>query len=108
MEQPDLTLEDLRAAFRGPQYARRRLGVLWEYWMGAGIILIERADAEQARKLGGIIDSMTLRERRHPGLIRPSEIQRVSAGAGVTPRRVAELLDSFARAAALMKKLTGG
>jgi signal recognition particle GTPase len=76
--------------------------------MGAGIILIEWADAEQARKLGGIIDSMTLRERRDPSLIGPSEIRRISAGAAVPPRRVAELLDSFARAAALTKRLTGG
>ncbi|MCA1799315.1 MAG: signal recognition particle protein [Xanthomonadaceae bacterium] len=60
------------------------------------------------RRLGGIIDSMTPAERRHPELIKASRKRRIAAGSGTTVQEVNRLLKQFAESRKMMKKLKGG
>ncbi|HTP39589.1 MAG TPA: signal recognition particle protein [Steroidobacteraceae bacterium] len=55
-----------------------------------------------------IIDSMTHRERRNPGLIDGSRRRRIAAGAGVQVQDVNRLLKQFQEMQRAMKSLKGG
>jgi len=60
------------------------------------------------KRLGGIIDSMTMPERRQPSkLIDQSRRRRIAAGAGVEPHEVNELVKQFEGMADMMKKMQG-
>ena len=60
------------------------------------------------RRLGGIIDSMTPDERRHPDLIKASRKRRIAAGSGTTVPEVNRLLKQFAESRKMMKQLGKG
>ena len=60
---------------------------------------------QQIRKIGGIIDSMTLAERRNPRIIDQRRRQRIANGAGVPPNQVSELLKMFFPMADMMKQM---
>ena len=62
-------------------------------------------DAE-VRRILGIIDSMTLAERRDPGLIDLSRLRRIAAGSGVDPRDVSVTVQQFDLMAAEVTRLT--
>jgi len=66
-------------------------------------------DPEQdMRRLFGIIDSMTLDERRNPTkIIDQSRRRRIAAGAGVEPHEVNELVKQFDGMAGIMKQMAG-
>jgi signal recognition particle subunit SRP54 len=66
-------------------------------------------DAENdMRQLVGIIDSMTLDERRNPSkVIDQSRRRRIAAGAGVEPHQVNELVKQFDTMADMMKQFSG-
>ena len=66
-------------------------------------------DAEgDMRRLQGIIDAMTPAERRNPSkTIDQSRRRRISAGAGVEPHEVNELVKQFDAMADMMKKISG-
>ncbi len=67
------------------------------------------ADGDRSmRRLGGIIDSMTPTERRHPELIKASRKRRIAAGSGTTVPEVNRLLKQFADARTMMKRLGKG
>ncbi len=66
------------------------------------------ADSDKMmRRLGGIIDSMTPDERRHPDLIKASRKRRIAAGSGTTVPEVNRLLKQFAESRKMMKRLKG-
>ncbi len=66
------------------------------------------ADSDRMmRRLGGIIDSMTPDERRHPELIKASRKRRIAAGSGTTVPEVNRLLKQFAESRKMMKRLKG-
>jgi len=76
--------------------------------MGAMSDALGNVDAEkEMRQLSGIIDSMTSDERRNPSkVIDQSRRRRISAGAGVEPHRVNELVKQFDGIADVMKRMS--
>jgi signal recognition particle subunit SRP54 len=59
-------------------------------------------------RLFGIIDSMTVDERRNPSrVVDPSRRRRIAAGAGVEPHEVNDLVKQFDGMAAMMKSMAG-
>jgi signal recognition particle subunit SRP54 len=67
----------------------------------------DQAD-RQLRRQVAIIDSMTPRERRQPGLIDGSRRRRIAAGAGVQVQDVNRLLKQFLEMQKMMKQMKGG
>jgi len=66
----------------------------------------EEAEGEMKRMLG-IIDSMTPRERRNPKIIEPGRRNRIARGAGVQVQDVNALLKQFDMMAPIMKAMAG-
>jgi len=60
---------------------------------------------DEMKRVGGIIDSMTLEERRDPTIINTSRRRRIAAGAGVAPHQISELIKSFLPMADMMKSM---
>lgn len=77
--------------------------------MGNMTEALEEVDPEQdMRRLFGIIDSMTMDERRDPTkVIDQSRRRRIAAGAGVEPHEVNELVKQFDGMADVMKRMAG-
>jgi signal recognition particle subunit SRP54 len=67
----------------------------------------DQADRELRRQMA-IIDSMTVQERRHSGIIDGSRRRRIAAGAGVQVQDVNRLLKQFMDMQRLMKGMKGG
>ena len=67
----------------------------------------EQAD-RQVRRQMAIIDSMTPRERRVPGLMDGSRRRRIARGAGVQVQDVNRLMKQFLEMQKMMKQLKGG
>ncbi|MGE3936932.1 MAG: signal recognition particle protein, partial [Rhodospirillaceae bacterium] len=65
-------------------------------------------DDRMVRRQIAMIDSMTPRERRRPGIIDGSRRRRIAAGAGVQVQDVNRLLKQFLEMQKMMKKLQGG
>ncbi len=68
---------------------------------------MQAGEREISRALA-MIDSMTPRERREPGLINGSRRKRIAAGSGTRVEDVNRLLKQFTQARKLMKSLGGG
>jgi signal recognition particle subunit SRP54 len=77
--------------------------------MGAAADMMDEMDTEKdMRRLVGIIDSMTLEERRNPKkTIDQSRRRRIAEGAGVQPHEVNELVKQFEPIAGIMKEMSG-
>ena len=67
---------------------------------------MQRAEKDIRRK-EGIIQSMTLKERRHPDLIKATRKRRIATGAGVQEQDVNRLLKEFEQMQGMMKKMKG-
>jgi signal recognition particle subunit SRP54 len=66
----------------------------------------EEAEGEM-KKMLGIIDSMTPRERKNPKIIEPGRRNRIARGAGVQVQDVNALLKQFDMMAPIMKAMAG-
>ncbi len=73
----------------------------------AGQVDMGRAERD-ARRMEGIIHSMTPLERRKPELLKASRKRRIAAGAGVQVQEVNRLLNQFDQMQGMMKKMKGG
>ncbi|MFM7845294.1 MAG: signal recognition particle protein, partial [Planctomycetota bacterium] len=70
--------------------------------------LMGDTDSEKdARRLVGIINSMTPAERRQPKLIDPSRRNRIAKGAGVQTQEVSQLIKQYEFMAPMMKAMAG-
>ena len=69
---------------------------------------VGQVDERQIRRQMAIIDSMTPRERRRPGILDGSRKRRIAAGSGVQVQEVNRLLKQFTEMERMMKKLKGG
>ena len=70
--------------------------------------MMEQMDAEgDARRLIGIINSMTAAERRNPKIIDPSRRNRIARGAGVPSSEVNQLVKQYDMMAPIMKSMAG-
>jgi len=65
-------------------------------------------DSDRLKRYEAIMQSMTVKERRHPRLIDGSRRRRIAAGSGTTVTEVNRLLKDFDQARALMKRLRHG
>jgi signal recognition particle subunit SRP54 len=65
-------------------------------------------DDTQFRRVEGIINSMTMKERVQPDIIKASRKRRIAAGAGVSVQEVNRLLNQFEQMQKMMKMLKGG
>jgi signal recognition particle subunit SRP54 len=63
---------------------------------------------KQTKRMRGIIDSMTPRERAKPELLKASRKRRIAAGAGVQVQEVNRLLAQFDQMQTMMKQFKGG
>jgi signal recognition particle subunit SRP54 len=76
--------------------------------MGELTKMMSGTEAEDdARRLLGIIDSMTPQERRNPKVIDPGRRNRIAKGAGVQVGEVNGLLKQFDTMAPIMKAMAG-
>lgn len=60
------------------------------------------------RRMQGIINSMTPKERTKPDVIKASRKRRIAAGAGVQVQEVNRMLSQFEQMQSMLKKLKGG
>ncbi|MEG2703321.1 MAG: signal recognition particle protein, partial [Clostridia bacterium] len=65
-------------------------------------------DDTAVKKPEAIIRSMTMRERRNPGILNASRRKRIAAGSGTTVQDVNALIRQFDQAKAMMKQMMGG
>ncbi len=65
------------------------------------------AAEKQMARTEAIIYSMTIKERRNPGLLNPSRKQRIAKGAGVDISEVNRLVKQFEQTKKLMKQMPG-
>lgn len=110
LEQGEFTLDD----FRKQMGQMKRLGSiskLMSFIPGMGQIGKMMGDMnldadDQMRQFGGMIDSMTLAERRDPRMIDQSRRRRIAAGAGVEPQQINELVKTFLPMSEMMKSMS--
>jgi signal recognition particle subunit SRP54 len=65
-------------------------------------------DEKQLKRIEGIINSMTPRERADPSILKASRKRRIAAGAGVSVQHVNQLLNQFEQMQKMMKLMKGG
>ncbi|MEO8203793.1 MAG: signal recognition particle protein, partial [Betaproteobacteria bacterium] len=65
-------------------------------------------DDKQIRRIEGIINSMTRKERAHPDLLKASRKRRIATGAGVQVQEVNRLLKQFEQMQKMMKQMQKG
>jgi signal recognition particle subunit SRP54 len=102
---PDFTLEDLRQQLEQWQ----RMGLMGEVpagLPGMGDRITGGEGTEPSlRRVQGVIDAMTRKERGSPDLLDESRCRRIAAGAGVGPRDVERFLGQFQQVRALMRQM---
>ena len=103
----EFTLDDFKKQLKSvlqPGLMTKMLGLL----PGMGEIqkMMSGVDAEgDAKRVVGIIDSMTAQERRNPKVIDPSRRNRIARGAGVQVSEVNGLLKQYETMAPMMKAM---
>lgn len=65
-------------------------------------------DPKQFSKLEAIIQSMTIKERKHPEMIKASRKQRIAKGSGTSVQEVNKLLTQFEQMQKMMKMMKSG
>jgi len=65
-------------------------------------------DDSQFRRIEGIINAMTAKERANPDLIKASRKRRIATGSGVAVQEVNRLLNQFEQMQKMMKMMKGG
>jgi signal recognition particle subunit SRP54 len=104
IEKGNFTLDDFRKQFE--QIAKMGMKDLIGRMPGMAEMIPEGEDPEVAlKRVQGMIDSMSKRERRDPDLIDQSRRRRIAAGAGVEPHEVKQFLQQFDQVRALMKQM---
>lgn len=73
-----------------------------------GRIPTEDLDDSHISKIEAIIYSMTIPERRAPGIISGSRRRRIARGSGTKPQDVNQLLNQFRQTQKLMKQMSSG
>ena len=68
----------------------------------------DKANDKQFNQFEAIINSMTLKERERPEIIKGSRKKRIAAGSGMQIQDVNRLLKQFTQMQKMMKKMSGG
>jgi signal recognition particle subunit SRP54 len=69
---------------------------------------LNQVDDRQFRRLEAIINSMTAKERSHPGIINGSRRRRIAMGSGTQVQDVNKLLKQFTQMQKMMKRMKKG
>ena len=109
IDQEDFTFEDFLAQMQ----QIRKLGSMKKLLMmmpGAAQMRqqLEAFDERESDRVEAIVRSMTPHERVAPRIINGSRRARIAKGAGVTVSEVNQLMERFAQAQKMMKKLASG
>ncbi len=103
------SLQDLRDQIRQMQGMGGLAGVLDKLPGNAMPARLDpRTGEREMRRQAAVIDSMTPKERRHPGIIDGSRKRRIARGAGVQVQEVNRLLKQHAQMQKMMKKFSRG
>ena len=98
------TLDDFRKQFA--QIAKLGMKDLIGRMPGMAELIPEGEDPEVAlKRVQGMIDAMTRKEKANPDLIDQSRRRRIAAGAGVEPHEVKQFLQQFDQVRVLMKQM---
>jgi signal recognition particle subunit SRP54 len=104
LEKGKFTLDDFRMHFQNIQ----KMGMkdMIGRMPGMAEMIPEGEDPEVAlKRVQGMIDSMTRKERTDPDIIDAGRRRRIAAGAGVEPQEVSQFLKQFDTVRALMKQM---
>lgn len=98
--------------FRDTMKQMQRIGSMKDIlkYLGMGKLLEQHTDVDpegELRKVEGIINSMTLEERKFPEKIDIQRRRRIAAGSGTEPADVNRLLKDFDAMASKMKEVAG-
>ncbi|WP_022873483.1 signal recognition particle protein [Nesterenkonia alba] len=108
-DQEDFTLEDFRAQMQQLKKMGSMKKLLGMMPGAAGMRQqLEQFDDKQIDRIEAIINSMTPHERNAPKIINGSRRARIAKGSGVHVSEVNQLLERFAQAAKMMKKMAAG
>ena len=66
----------------------------------------DKVNDNELLKLGSIIDSMTIRERQYPAIVKASRKKRIAAGSGTQVQDVNRLLKQFNQMQKMMKRIS--
>jgi signal recognition particle subunit SRP54 len=107
----EFTLEDLRDQLK----AVRRMGplkgvldALPRVGPMKGLDKLGEVDDRRLVRVAAIIDSMTRKERRNPGLLNASRKRRIARGSGTTVQDINQLLKQYLQMKKMMKGMRGG
>lgn len=68
----------------------------------------QNVDEKQFKRMEAIINSMTMKERQHPAIIKGSRKRRIASGSGTQVQDVNRLLKQFTQMQKMMKKFSKG
>ena len=100
----EFTLDDFRKQFE--QIAKMGMKDMIGRMPGMSDMIPEGEDPEEAlKRVQGMIDSMTKKEKADPDLIDTPRRRRIAKGAGVEPHEINQFLKQFAQVRVLMKQM---
>ncbi len=104
MEKGNFTLNDFRKQFE--MIAKMGMKDVIGKMPGMSEMIPEGEDPEVAlKRVQGMIDSMTEKERQDPDLIDQSRRKRIAAGCGVEPPEIKQFLQQFDQVRVMMKQM---
>ena len=107
MRKADFNLEDFLAQMQQVKKMGSMQSLMGMMPGMSGVQLPDDAE-RQMKRTEAIIQSMTLQERRKPGLLNGSRRMRIAAGAGVKILEVNQLIKQFEQMQKFMKMMKGG
>ncbi len=107
MRKADFTLEDFLAQMQQVKKMGSMQSIMGMMPGMSGVQLPDDSE-KQMKRTEAIIQSMTIQERRKPGLLNGSRRMRIAAGAGVKVLEVNQLIKQFEQMQKLMKMMKGG
>src|SRR5438093_3330235 len=101
LQKGNFTLEMFRAQFQ--MFAKMGMKDMISRMPGMSEMIPEGEDPEEAlKRVQGMIDSMTKKEKADPDMIDPNRRRRIAKGAGVEPHEVNQFLKQFDQVRMLM------
>jgi signal recognition particle subunit SRP54 len=105
LQKGELTLIDFRNQFE-QLYKMGGMKSLMSHMPGMAEMIPEGEDPEVAlKRVQGMIDSMTAKERKNPDIVDQSRRRRIAAGAGVEPSEIKQFLAQFNQVRTLMRQM---
>jgi signal recognition particle subunit SRP54 len=112
LEKGQFTMDDFRGHMEKmakPGLMRKMMGMLPGMGSMAEVnAMMDNADtSSQVKRMIGIIDSMTAKERKDPSTIDARRRQRIAAGSGAGPKQVSELMKQYDMMKGVMTGMAG-